>query len=257
MTAFDNILKRLAGKELILPILENQMRADEWPESYTITVDSRPYYGRGDGYFHPSTHPLLHPRQLYYMFHPDTRDQIVDEPFSIQREMTLAGGSAMHAVLQTQLQMAKLCGPEDIEVEFINERHHVRGRADFVAHHPTEGPILADIKTRTGYRFDQTVEPLPEWEAQISLGCDALSARYNTDFTYGIVVLLEMGYPFRMKEIRVERNDELLAQIYAKFDYVRQCIADNTPPQYCCAPDSAEMKSCRARHVCWLKEMRK
>lgn len=62
MAAYDNILKRLESKELILPILENQMRANEWPESYQITVDSSPYYGKSDGYFHPSSHPLLHPR---------------------------------------------------------------------------------------------------------------------------------------------------------------------------------------------------
>jgi hypothetical protein len=255
--SYGNILKRLQSQELILPILENQMRADAWPESYQITVDSSPYYGRGDGYFHPSSHPLLHPRQLYYMFHPDTRNLMEEEPFSIQREMTLATGSSLHAVVQTQMTMSGLTTPEDIEVDFLNAAHHVRGRTDMVVHHPTEGPIVVELKTRTAYKFDSTtIEDMPNWEIQTSLACDNLGERYNTDFTYAIVIMMETGYPFRMRELRVPRNDEKLRETYAKFDFVRESIAANIPPPFCCAVDSKEMKSCRARHVCWLKEKR-
>jgi len=132
----------------------------------------------------------------------------------------------------------------------------VRGRADAIAHHPTEGPVLLEIKTRTNYKFDKTIEPLPAWEAQVSLACDNLGERYGTDFTYGIVIVVETGYPFRMKEIRVRRNDELLERIYGKFDYVRECIASNTLPMHCCGPGSDTMLGCPARYVCWLKQER-
>lgn len=253
MATYDNILKRLASKELVLPILENQMRADTWPDSYSIVVDSSPYYGKNDGYFHPSTHPLMHARQLYYMFHPDTRDKVETEPFSMQREMTLAAGSALHAVLQTQMVMSGLTTPDDLEVEFVNHRHHVRGRADLIVQHPTEGPVLCEIKTRTGFRFDTTtVEDMPSWEIQTSLACDNLGQRYDTDFTYAILIMIETGFPFRMKELRIPRNDALLSEVYAKFDYVRESIEANIPPPYCCELGSKEMKNCRSRHSCWL-----
>lgn len=255
MPAYDNILKRLASQELLLPILENQMRADEWPDSYDIKVDSSPYYGRGDGYFHPSSHPLMTARQLYYQFHPDHKHLIEQEPFSLQREMTLAAGSALHAVVQTQMVMAGLSTEKDLEVEYINEKHHVRGRADLIAHHPTHGPILVEYKTRTARKFDET-EVMPSWEAQVSLACDNLGERYDTDFTFGLVIMIETGWPFRLKELRVERNDKLLEEIYTKFDYVRRSIEANVPPELCCAYGSAEMKSCAARHACWLKEKR-
>lgn len=255
--AFDNILKSLARSELILPILENQMRADSWPEKYQVTVDSSPYYGRGDGCFHPSTHPLLHPRQLYYMFHPDTRHLMEHEPSSMQREMTLATGSALHAVVQTQMIMSGLTTEKDIEVEFFNPDHHVRGRTDMIVHHPTEGPVPVELKTRTAYKFDcTTIEDMPSWEIQTSLACDNLSERYDTDFTYTILIMMETGYPFRMREIRVPRNDALLKATYDKFDYVRDSIAKNVPPPFCCAYKSKEMKNCLARHACWLKEDR-
>lgn len=253
--AYDNILKRLAAKELILPILENQMRSDTWPDRYPIWVDSSPYYGAGDGYFHPSTHPLMTPRQLYYMFHPDHRHLIEHEPFSIQREMTLSMGSALHAVVQTQMIMTGMTSEDHIEVEYINTEHHVRGRTDMVFFHPTEGPLIVELKTRTNRKFDETtVEDMPSWQIQTALACDNLSKKYDTDFTYAVLIMIESGYPFRMKELRIERNDALLRDTYAKFDYVRQAIADNVPPTLCCALDSKEMKSCRARHACWLRK---
>ncbi|QDH91800.1 exonuclease [Mycobacterium phage Phrappuccino] len=259
--AYDSILKSLANREVILPILENQMRADAWPEKFTVEVDSSPYYGLNpdgtpDGYFHPSTHPLRTARQLYYEFHPDHRHLIEHEPYSMQRLMTVSVGSSLHAILQTQFQMTGLItDPADIEAEYINKEHHVRGRTDAVVHHPTLGPVIVEIKSRTGFKFDKTtIADMPSWEIQTSLACDNLSERYDTDFTYAILLMVETGWPFRMKELRVERNDALLREVYDKFDLVRAAIAANTPPPYCCALNSKEMKSCHARHACWLRE---
>ena len=59
-----------------------------------------------------------------------------------------------------------------------------------------------------------------------------------------------------MRELRVPRNDAKLAETYAKFDYVRECIRTSTPPPYCCSLGSDIMKSCAARHACWLKDVR-
>lgn len=257
MGNWDNIFKRLANKEVILPLLENQMRADDWPESYQITVDSGEYYGKGDGYFHPSSHPLMTPRQLYYLFHRDHKHLMVTEPFSLQREMTLAMGSSLHAVVQTQMVRTGLTSAEHLEVEFVNHEHHVRGRTDIVIKHPTLGWVICELKTRTSYKFDSTtIETMPSWEIQTSLAMDNLSEQYDTDFRYAILIMMETGWPFRMKELRIDRNDAKLKETYDKFDYVRQCIADNTPPMTCCAPKSPEMNKCFAKHACWLKEIR-
>lgn len=258
--AFDSILKRLADKQLVLPILENQMRADAWPDSFTVEIDTSPYYGlddegRPDGYFHPSSHPLKSARQLYYEFHPDHQHLLEHEPWSMQRLMTVSVGTSLHGILQTQLQMAGLCGPEDIEPEYLNAEHWVRGRGDAVVHHPTEGPLVCEVKTRTSFRFDSTtIADMPNWEIQLSLAMDNLGERYDTDFTYGILLMVETGFPFRMVELRVNRNDKMLRETYEKFDYVRECIRTNTPPPYCCSYKSREMDNCPARYACWLKD---
>lgn len=262
MSFGENILKRLEDKQLILPLLENQMRADVWPDTMMVEVDTSPYYGldetgKPDGYFHPSSHSLKTARQLYYEFSPDHKHLVEREPWSMPLMMASSVGSSIHALLQTQLQMAGLCGPNDIEPEYTNLEHWVRGRGDVVVHHPTEGAIPVEIKTRTAYKYNSTtIADMPSWEIQLSLACDNLSERYDTDFTYGILLMVEMGWPFRMKELRVPRNDAKLAETYAKFDYVRECIRTSTPPPYCCSLGSETMKACPVRHACWLKDVK-
>lgn len=243
-----SIFKSLAERDLLIPYFRNSLLSQEWPDSYTIEIDSSPYYGKGDGYFHPSTHGLMHARQLYYHFHPDHRDNMVPRERTITDEMTLAMGSALHGVIQTQFEMAGLIrGSTDVEVEYVIEQHHVRGRVDFIVHHPDGNVYPVELKTQNSRAFSFQKEIKPIWDAQLSMGL------YGTGHPVGILLVLESGYPYGMREYRVPRNDVLLSEIFEKFDYVRECIALNTPPQYCCAPNSKEMEACAARLECWLK----
>ncbi|AVJ48461.1 hypothetical protein SEA_NUEVOMUNDO_217 [Mycobacterium phage NuevoMundo] len=244
-----SIFRSLAERDLLIPYFRNALLSQEWPDEYTIKVDSSPYYGKGDGYFHPSTHALMPARQLYYHFHPDTRDKIIQEDRTITQEMTLTMGSAIHAVVQTQFQMAGLIkGPDDCEVEYVDRTHHVRGRVDFIVHHPNGQVIPVEMKTQNSRSFDFQDSIKPIWDAQLSLGL------HGTGHPLGILLVVESGYPFRMREYRVPRNDQLLTQIFQKFDYVRECIALNKVPEYCCMPQSKEMDACPARYQCWLKD---
>lgn len=232
--AFDNILRSLARQDLILPIFENSMRTAE---------DT--YYGRGDGYFHPSTHPLMDERLLYYLFHPRTQKWLVDEQYDLQREMTVEVGHSLHEVVQRQMLRTGLVTEANIEKLFTIEEHNVRGKIDMIVDHPVRGPIVVEIKTRTHYKFGKTNEPLPEWDAQLSIQLD------SQGLELGVVLMVETGYPFRVKELQVQRNDALLGEIYAKFDRVREAIALNRLPIPCCAPNSSRVTGCPARFACW------
>jgi hypothetical protein len=223
------------------------MLADSWPEKYSIEIESSPYYGRGDGYFHPSTHALMDERLLFFIFHPETRDKMRWPRRDLSSQLTLAMGKSLHGVVQTQFQMAGLCGPDDIEVEYINRKHHVRGRADFLVHHPNGGDYLVEMKTQNARQFYRQETLKPEWDAQLSIALDTMG------YEMGILLLVEAGYPFRMKELRVPRNDELLSQVYSKFDRVRQAIDLDLLPKPCCEINSKMMQSCPARFSCWLK----
>ena len=243
---WEGLFRRLADREMILPYFEQAMLSDKWPDEYTVKIDSSPYYGAGDGYFHPSSHPLMGARRLYYMFHPETRDQIIQERRTLQSHMTLSMGSALHGIIQAQFQMAGLItSPDMIEVEYVNRDHHVRGRADFIVDHPQGERLLVELKTQNSYAFKKQEEIKPAWDAQLSLALD------NLGVETGILMVLESGWPYQMREYRVTRNVPLLEEIYAKFDYVRECIARDTPPPHCCADQSDEMKKCPARFLCW------
>jgi hypothetical protein len=144
---YRSIFKSLVERDLLLPYFRNSVLGDNWPEHYTVKIDSSPYYGLGDGYFHPSTHGQLGARLLYYMFHPEHRDRLVFEPRTVQDEMTLAMGSALHGVIQTQFEMAGMLGPDDVEVEYIISEHHVRGRIDMIIDHPIGDRIPVEFKS--------------------------------------------------------------------------------------------------------------
>lgn len=245
-SAAREVFRSLGDREVLVPYLKNAMLADSWPDEYTIKVDSRPYYGLGDGYFHPSTHGLMGERELYYRFHPEHADRLIHEDRTVQDQLTLSMGSALHSVCQTQFQMANILRPEDCEVEFIIKEHHVRGRADMVIDHPTEGELVVEFKTQNSRAFDFQYEMKDIWEMQLSIQL------YGLGRTRGILFVMESGFPYRMREYQYTRDDDLLARTFAKFDYVRECIENNTPPPHCCTKGSKEMKKCPARYECWL-----
>lgn len=240
-------MRGLADREMIMPHFELAILNDKWPDSYTIEIDSSTYYGTGDGFFHPSSHPLKGARQLYYLLHPDHQDKIVRERPTLQKQMRLAMGSALHGVIQTQMQMAGLiASQDDIEVEYIIPEHHVRGRIDWVCKHPEDPELIVELKTRDARLYSKQEAILPSWDAQLSL------AEYAMGKDHGILLMAEYGGNNNLREFPHKRNDQLLDEIFTKFSYVRDCIAKNTPPSHCCLPDSSEMKSCKVRYSCWM-----
>lgn len=278
---FENILRRLAMKQIIMPYLENAFHNDQWPDSYDIHVDSQAYYGLtdtegithdvgvGDGYFHPSSHPLMPARELYYRFHPEYASKVVGERRTLTSHMTLAVGSAMHAVIQTQLHMAGVLhmGPENddwtkldhepdargrwvpenrYEWEYVDDEHKVRGRTDGgVLEVPDLGRVLFELKTQNSRAFSFQHELKPEWDNQTQLGMEY----YDVD--HGVLLLLEMGYPFSFREFPLTRRKHKVEEIWAKFDYVRECIAADTPPPCEHALGTAPAGKCPVSHICW------
>jgi len=248
LTAYDSLFKRLAQRDKITPFFEHGVLSQKWPDEYTITIDSSPYYGLGDGKFHPSTHPLMGERLLWYMFHPEFADKLIHEKRTVMSEMTLAMGSAIHGIMQTQFTMMGLCKEEDIEVEYGSRQHNVRGRLDFLVHHPNGETIPVELKTQNVYAFSRQKEMKLEWDIQLSLEEDCLG------YSEGVLLVAEAGWPYTLKEYHHSRNDNLLSQTYTKFDNVRTAVALDRPPKACCALNSAEMTSCPARHLCWLSK---
>ena len=241
----SNILQRLSRQQLLLPYLEAKMLSDEWPDEYQVTVDSSPYTGYADGWFHPSSHVLADERLLYYTLHPDYKYNLRQETRSMQGMMTLAMGSALHAVVQTKFILAGLITENDVEVKLVDEVHRGRGSMDFRIKHPNGNKYACEMKTMNSYSFAKLTHPKEEWVGQLNCYMDW------SGLDQGIILVVESGWPYTFKEFLIQRDESLLRRTYEKWDYVLECIANNTPPQRCCALNSDKMKLCPAAHFCW------
>lgn len=275
----NNIFRGLVEQRIITPYLENAFNNDEWPDHYFVEIDSSPYYGlvddegvahetgSGDGYFHPSTHATMTARRLYYSFHPEYAKLLHHEPWTFSQRMSVAIGTAMHAVVQTQLDMANLLvrgEPSDdwtvdpgrshirwrwpernpFEFEYINDIHRCRGRADGVLDHPRLGQIIFEYKTMNSPKFRQLSKEKDEWYSQVQLAMD----HYGCD--EALILVQEMGLPWATKEYRVRKDRAHIDAIFAKWDYVRECVKRDMPP-ICEHPRfEPSTKRCAAAHLC-------
>lgn len=252
-----NIFKTLESRQVVVPLFEDALTSGKWPESYTVKIDSEPYYGgsspegetglggSGDGFFHPSTHPGWGERRLFLAFHPLYKDEQIREPRTVQGEMTLSMGSALHGIVQTQLQMAGVLREENIEFEYVDRENNTRGRIDFILDLPRGETIPVELKTVNSYSFNKVTEVRDYWDTQLSMGLD------NSGHDYGILLALESGWPYKMKEFRVKRNDKVLSEVYAKFHRVLDALEEDSMPEPCCIPKSATHKKCPFRHFCF------
>ena len=236
-----SILKRLGSKEVLIPHLEQSILAENWPENYTVTIDSSPYYGKmtadgeilpagsGDGYFHPSS-ALECQRSLFVSFHPRLQHLRPVLRKDMNFYMTVNFGTAIHGMMQTQLEMAGLLVPGTVEYEYACDVHNVRGRIDAVVQPPGRGEIVLDIKTMNsrGFGFLKSHDPKKEWEAQVNLGMAHYGVRE------GLILVVEAGYPWGLKEVPIKYNDALLNDLYSKWERVITAIERDTPPDCTC-----------------------
>lgn len=276
--AMGNIFKRLSDRQLVAPYLENAFAADKWPDSYTITVDSLPYYGltdtdgithdvgTGDGYFHAASHALMPARELYYRFHPLDAKHVEPERRTFKNHVSMSVGSALHATVQAQLDMAGILKPCDdfewhptgeegqyrrwckeapAEWEYRDEVRKCRGRIDGILNHPAEGEMIFEYKSMNSRTYRFTDVALPEWIAQTNLGMD----HYGVD--EAVVLVQELGLPWDMKEFRVQRRSAILEPIYERWEYVLECIRRDTPPPCSHPLGSGLAARCAVSHLCW------
>lgn len=248
-----SMFRRLADEEIVIPHLERALFADNWPDSYNIKVDlgrhTPPPVGEL-GWFYPSAHCLMDQRQLYYEIHPEYRLVLPKPKFNLSSIMSMTMGTAAHSIVQTQLQMAgKIVAEKDVEVRFRNEQRRCRGRLDFLFTRSDGTKIPVEMKTQNSRGFGQTKTILPYWECQLQVTMDGLG------YEEGVLFVVEMGYPWQMREFRVHRDEALLKVIYDKWAAVLELVLANTPPKHCCELGSSDMDKCRAKSVCWLAEV--
>lgn len=249
--AMSSLYQQLAQQNLISPYFELAMLDDDWPTEFRVPI--RQHASQVDDYFHPSKHGLMPERLLYFDVNPATKILRKKRPDTIPSIMSPLMGTMLHHIVEEKLASSGTIPLDMIEVELINEDVHSRGFADFIfPNHPAVGEdVVVDIKTAAPANFERMYYPYRNYVAQLNLYIDFWNKKENKNCKTGVIFVVEMGRPFRTKEFRIERDDQLLAEIYHRWERVRQHIAMGyPPPEKCCEWNSDIMKECPHAETC-------
>ena len=229
-----SIMRSLAEKQVVIPYLQNSFKnLENWPVGDVMKIDDpRRHDSKTDDYFHPSIHSNECALGCYIQLEPEERAKLAPEPSTFTSVVNPLMGSVMHTIVQQKLIVDTLVKPSDVEVALVNEEHHWKGHADLVF----KGELV-DIKTMYARKFGLTKEALDYWKTQLNCYMDAMNLETS------IVLVIETGWPYGMKEFRVNKSNEILDDIYEKWDFVTQCIKDKTPPSH----EGCENRYCSVR----------
>lgn len=107
--------------------------------------------------------------------------------------------------------------------------HWVTGSADVApCTIPKHGDYVIDFKTMGAHDFKRDNPPewtADKWECQINIYMDFFGLEK------GIVLGILKDSPHEFKEFEYYRNQELIAKIHSKWEYVSQCLEDGTEPE--------------------------
>lgn len=259
-SGFRRMLKEASKGDKVVPVLRAALYDPDFKD-FWIKVEG--YKERKpDGWFHPSEHPLVPERQLfYYLTEPE---RLVPEPYDPTKTLAVTAGSFFHSFSQTVLADKGLlirqpevceCGAKhdapNVEVYAINRESQSRGHSDgalsfgdgfeFKTGHPSIVGKIKDLESfkerKPGY-YAQTQDYMRmlEWEAMR-------------------VVFMALVFPFDMSEIIVPFDRQFATGVRDKYMRVLQAAADQRITDPCCNPGSADSKICFARAVCPVGRM--
>lgn len=256
-------LADMASRELLVkPLVYSYFFESKFPDEFGITFRKLKPSRKPDGWLHPSTHPMMPERLLYhYLAHPEAWE---DKPFPFASRMAVLMGSATHDFIEMGLDDLGLLVKPEGRCACCGRRQpdqcHEHGVLD--AELGSRGHLDGILKLRDGMVFEfKTAKSLD------GLGDNdvaAFRAKYPTYYAQqqeymrmrglreALVLFMQMGTPWDMREILVPFDPAFSQQITDKYRYVRRCVERGTPPQPCCAPRSAQAKSCQAS-LCEVK----
>jgi len=264
---FKSIVEASDADTEIIPILYGYLDGGKLPDPFTVKVRGGTGDRRPDGWFHPSSHPLMAHRQLYfYMVDPDGWQP---EPFDYTIKMSALIGSMTHDVIETAL----------IDLGYL-----IKPNGTCVAcgrHQPTECREhgAADLKVRSRGHMDGVIGiggELAGFEFKTAMPMALRNIRNNdvaafkekwprywaqvqeylrmTGMTRYKVIFMAMGNPWDMREFTITPDLGFALTTERKYQEVREAVEHKQMPLPCCAPGSSMAKSCPATS-CPIKRM--
>lgn len=210
-----------------------------------------------DGKFHPSTHPLMAARKLwFYLVEPEAW---IAERFEYMGVLSVTVGKIMHRFVNAVLwDLGVLVAPEPGGDEPYAEDPETGASGNY------DGELRLIIPThpkheRQIFEF-KTTSPLAKLPDDLDL--EAFKKKYPqyyaqvqeymrlTGLRLAVVLMLAMGYPWELREFHIPYDPGFAESVAHKYREVRHLQVINEMPQPCCAPGSTAAKECGARTVC-------
>lgn len=272
MTDLDNLFARegdMASQGAVLaPLVRLYVAEGRFPRNTRITLPGGNPERDPDGWFHPSTHPTMGARKLYYYLAQPGRWE--PEPWGYEGRMSVTVGTLQHSIVQMALEdlgvlvrptgtcpcCSRPYGPGDGECGEPGVADPVlkrRGHMDGVVMTPAFGMTGFDLKTINHFSAakipDGPDQPATlEWLKEKHPYYFGQMQEYMalSGLRMMIMLFVGMGFPWVTKEIHVQYDPAYVVALEAKYRMVREAVAAGSPPEPCCHLGSKEAKSCPA-----------
>lgn len=270
MSKFASMVTEDARKGLVVkPLLHSFLYDAKWPKDFSVVFKKGSNRRDPDGWFHPSEHPSWTERQLYYLL--TQPDRMEAEVLDYMSTLSVTMGSAMHGFIDFCLRSMDLLLDKDEcakigigwtdelgEPAVVDSEAGSRGHMDgvlkniWMPHHPDERNPLFEFKTTNQFAVSKLEDlDLDGWREMFpSYYAQAQEYLRMSRRKVSIVVMMQMGSPWSLREIHVPYNDTYATSVARKYLSVKRAVSEGKEPPLCCFPGSAESKSCPARGVC-------
>lgn len=184
---------------------------------------------QADPHFHPSGDCYADPLNLYL----DKIGQLKPRPISSSLRRTFDVGHMWHGYIQAMLIDMGLVAPDNVEKPLIHKLCTIdgkdyfgKGTADLVdVHIPGHGYWLVDIKTMNSNNFANPPEDtMKKYTAQVNMYGDWV----GTDKM--LILCVNKDSPHDFREFIIAKDEELLVEIYTRWQYVAECLAKGEEP---------------------------
>lgn len=267
-TAFRREGDSAASGAVLAPLVRMYFGEGRFPRNTKIVLPGGNPDRAPDDWFHPSTHPTMSARKLYYYLAEPERWQ--PEPWGYEGRMSVTVGTLMHSLVKMALvdlgiwQIPKgtcpccgrLYGPREGECDEPGVSDPVlrrRGHMDGVVMTPRLGMTGYDLKTINHFSVAKIPDGPESPEALQWL-------KTKHPYYYGqmqeymamsglrkvVMLFAGMGFPWHLKEIHVDYDPAYVLALEAKYRAVRAAVEAGEPPEACCPPFSKEARSCPA-----------
>lgn len=264
---FKRIMEQSETVSELVPVLYGYLDQGRLPDPFKLQVRGGTGDRGPDGWFHPSEHPLLSARQLYYYLTEPAKWR--SKQFDLVIKVSALMGSVMHEIVETALQdlgflmvpkgICPACGLEQPskckEFGASDEETKARGHQD--GRLKIEGVVKGfEFKScaprvLNGVRsndIEQFKKKWPYYYAQVQ------EYMRMTGLRVYVVLFWSMGNPWEMREFNIPFDPIYAGEVRARYLEARRAAEAGVPPMHCCSPGSAQAKSCPAMG-CPVKRM--